>query len=222
MYHPTRAIPRSIVSFDIGYRNLAHVKLDHHNSVVEWVRTDLQLEDFHPSKTVPVIRNYMKQCILPMLDDGVETIMLEQQRYRQNSAPNVFEHTIRVNSIEAMLWYALYEAVDGRSISLESISRQAVDRMWRSEWEEVHPLPEDTSAPQRNRHKKIACVKLVDHWLDEGERIHLSRPELKATFKAEKKKDDMADCLLQAMTWYRWRQTSVDYIQECYDAIYSH
>ncbi|KAI8142734.1 ribonuclease H-like domain-containing protein [Fennellomyces sp. T-0311] len=165
------------------------------------------------------MHNYIKDWIQPILDEGVGAIVLEQQRYRQNSAPAVFEHTIRVNSIEAMLWYALYESVHDRSIAMEPVSRKAVDRMWQSEFEQVHTPPESPTSAQRNRYKKAACVKLVDHWLDDEHKVHVSRPELKDAFRMEKKQDDMADCLLQAMTWYRWRQASLEYIQEYYDHV---
>ncbi|KAG2221766.1 hypothetical protein INT45_003406 [Circinella minor] len=221
-FNPERSIPKSILSFDVGYRNLAHVKLDHNNTIMEWCRTDLQLENFHPSAAAPIMRNYVQKQILPMLKDGVrvEAIVMEQQRYRDNGSPNVFEHTIRVNTIEAMLWYALYEvmASSTSSVVMEAISRQAVDRIWREDWEQViSPPPPDSTRAKMNRYKKKACVALVKDWLekDDTSLIRVNRQELTDGFLYETKQDDMADTLLQAMAWYRWRHGSLKYIQKC-------
>ncbi|KAI9496541.1 ribonuclease H-like domain-containing protein [Zychaea mexicana] len=221
-FDPESSIPKSILSFDVGYKNLAHVKLDCNNTITEWCRTDLQLENFHPSASAPIMRSYVHELILPALKDGsVKAIVMEQQRYRENGGHNVFEHTIRVNTIEAMLWYALYEAIGGRQLSspyvvLEAVSRPAVDRMWRADWEQVTPPPPpDSTKAKMNRYKKLACVKLVKHWLEEDKMVRVDRQELWDNFIQEKKQDDMADCLLQAMSWYRWRHSALEYMQQC-------
>ncbi|KAI9269297.1 ribonuclease H-like domain-containing protein [Phascolomyces articulosus] len=220
---PNETIPKSILSFDVGYRNLAHVKLDHQHNILEWRRTDLQLENFHPSVAAPLMRNYVQELIVPMLRDGmhVGAIVIEQQRYRDNSSHSVFEHTIRVNTIESMLWYALYEIVDtvstsSSSVVMEAIARPAVDRIWRADWEQVTPPPpEGSTKAKMNRYKKQACVQLIKHWFEKNTTIRVGRQELMDVFLNEKKQDDMADALLQAMSWYRWRHSALQYIEQC-------
>lgn len=222
VFVPERVIPATIVSFDLGYRNLAHVRLDSENNILQWVRVDLELTDFHPSVSAPAVRRYVKQYIEPLLvadDKPVGAIVVEQQRYRENGGFAVLEHTIRVNSIEAMLWYALHDVLERRGTkvaNMDAIPRQGVDRVWRPAWEPLMPIPLKPSRfkkPSTYHHKKQACSRLVGQWLQNGQVVQCNSDDLKDMFLLERKKDDLSDCLLQGLTWYQWRKFTLKYIQ---------
>ncbi|KAI7882279.1 ribonuclease H-like protein [Lichtheimia hyalospora FSU 10163] len=217
-------VPTSVVSLDLGYRNLAHVHLRHDNTIIAWDRIDLDIPEessFHPSVSAPFVRRYIQSSLEPLLfskNDNVGAVLVEQQRYREGGAAAVLETTIRVNCVEAMLWYALYDMVDRhdslRTIPLMAIQRQAVDRVWAPDWEKFITPSLSKSKKSKTYQKKQACSRLVEQWLQEDQVVKCRNTQIKDAFIQQGKKDDLSDCLLQAMTWYQWRRFMVDYIQD--------
>ncbi|KAI9013969.1 ribonuclease H-like domain-containing protein [Phycomyces nitens] len=203
-YVRQRALPSSVLSFDLGYRNLAFCHLDSNNTIRNWIRADLELPSFHPSITAPLVRQFIQTKIGPWIDK-VGAVVVEQQRYRSGGAHSVLESTIRVNAIEAMIWYGLEEVRTANIIVMEPIQRGAVDKAWD---EALEGLTDDSL--RRYYGKKKACVGLVNGLIDKQD-IHCP-DEILNSFRQEKKQDDLGDSLLQAMTWYKWRRFALDQI----------
>ncbi|KAI8376535.1 ribonuclease H-like domain-containing protein [Radiomyces spectabilis] len=202
-------LPSSVLSVDLGYRNLAFVQLTKNNTVKAWSRVDLELPSFHPSVAAPLVREFVKSRLMPLMP-STGAIAVEQQRARSNGSFGVFEVTLRVNCVEAMLWCALHEVTEGRSMPKEAIPRQIVDGYWKDTLLQFASDP--STAKLTGKDKKQAGTRLVEHWLENNHTIHCS-DTLKAQFAQESKKDDLSDCLLQALTWYQWRRFILEYTQ---------
>ncbi|KAI9472365.1 MAG: ribonuclease H-like domain-containing protein [Benjaminiella poitrasii] len=205
-------LSRSILSFDVGYRNLAYCILDSDAKIVDWARVDLELPGFHPSVVAPIIRQFVRS-----LDDrvrGVDRVLVERQRARTGGGHAVLEVTLRVNCVEALLWCSLMEVTELRPVPMTPIPRQIVDRVWQSQLVTViGHNPALQSLRSKTTQKKRATASLVQHWLETNTVVDCSQ-ELKDMFYKEKKQDDLGDCLLQALTWYEWEKYSQQFISK--------
>ncbi|KAI7865373.1 ribonuclease H-like domain-containing protein [Spinellus fusiger] len=209
-YDRSRVVSESVLSFDLGYRNLAFCHLKG-NDIVRWSRVDLALPSFHPSVTAPLVRQFVQQHLQPWIHE-VQAVIIEQQRYRSGGAHTVLESTIRVNSIEAMLWYALGEMELPPTCSMEPVLRASVEATWAESMDLYVPL-----CVANTLKKKKAGVMVVDGWLKD---LVLNCPEdLWEQYDGEKKKDDMCDSLLQAKAWYQWRKYTASEIDHVIQSI---
>ncbi|ORE03983.1 ribonuclease H-like protein [Rhizopus microsporus var. microsporus] len=205
--------PSSILSFDLGYRNLAYCVVTQDATILDWARIDLELTTFHPSVVAPVVRKFIKDRIEYNMKT-VDLVLVEQQRARSNGSWTVLEHTLRVNSIEGMIWYGLYETANNikrPDLDMIALSRQKVDAAWESE---LQRAAAQTAVNNRTTYKKKqAAVRLVQNWLNEKENSAIKLDDrLKDMFREEPKKDDLSDCLLQALAWYKWQQFKQNYV----------
>jgi hypothetical protein len=216
----TKKARSSVLSFDLGYRNLAYCHLSRDAKILDWARVDLDLPSFHPSVIAPVVRQFIRNKVLNNLKVA-DMVLVEQQRARSGGSFAVLESTLRVNCVEAVLWGGLCEAADlvkRPELKMAPLIRQSVDRVWQAELDAV--ILEN---PQRFSkikagyyHKKQAGSLLVQKWLDTNTVVNCSE-EFKTMFGAEKKKDDLSDCLIQALAWYKWERFSKNYIENFID-----
>lgn len=221
--HCASAAPRpsSILSFDLGYRNLAYCHLSADKTVLDWARVDLDLPSFHPSVVAPIVRQFIQKRVLQKLEVA-DRVLVEQQRARSNGSFNVLETTIRVNCVEAILWSGLYEGIDriNRPVDMTPVLRQNIDRAWKDEIQQV--IEEDLGSLSKLKssyeQKKRAGVYLVQKWLDTDAMVTCS-DALKEMYATEKKKDDLSDCLVQALTWYKWESYTKSFIQQQEDLL---
>ncbi|ORZ12629.1 ribonuclease H-like domain-containing protein [Absidia repens] len=216
-----RLLPSSVLSFDLGYRNLAFVQLTRQKNIKTWQVVDLELKTFHPSTMAPLVRKFVHENIQSLFPH-IGHVVIEQQRARSGGSHGIFEHTLRVNTVEALLWCALDEINHNSKVTvpMEPILRQPVDKYWQEDlelaWITAHQLQQQTTLTEDDSTKKItnkkkAAVLLVNEWLEQ--QTPVSCPEdLVSMFLATKKKDDLSDCLLQAAAWYRWRENSIKYL----------
>lgn len=207
----------SVLSFDLGYRNLAFCHLSKDAEILDWARVDLDLPSFHPSVTVPIIRQFIKDRIQDNLKTA-DRVLIEQQRARTGSSFGILEPILRVNSVEAILWGGLYEAVDKMNrpqLKIKPVLGQAVNSLWQPELDQVIADNPDRFSKMKvgYYHKKQVSTLLVQYWLDTNTVIKCS-DQFRAMFKAEKKKDDLSDCLIQALAWYRWSNFSKEYTKK--------
>ncbi|CEP14451.1 hypothetical protein [Parasitella parasitica] len=207
----------SILSFDLGYRNLAYCHLSADRTVLDWARVDLDLPSFHPSVVAPIVRKFIKDKVLENLKVA-DRVLVEQQRARTASSVGVFEHTLRVNCVEAVLWCGLLEAIDKTkhtTINIHPTLRHSIDRVWKDELETiVSETPSKFSKTKPGQYqKKLAGTMLVQKWLDTDTVVTCS-DHFKQMYAQEKKKDDLSDCLVQALTWYQWESYSKTFVQQ--------
>lgn len=212
----------SVLSFDLGYRNLAYCHLDQDANIIDWARVDLDLPSFHPSVIAPVVRQFIRDKVLENLK-ATDMVVVEQQRARTGGSFSVLESTLRVNCVEAVLWGGLYEAADlikRPDLRMAPLLRQTVDRTWLPELEIV--VAENPDRFKKIKagyyHKKQVGTLLVQKWLDTRTVVHCSN-EFRTMYHNEKKKDDLSDCLIQALAWYKWDKFSKSYIKNFIDEI---
>jgi hypothetical protein len=213
-----QANPRSssVLSFDVGYRNLAYCHLTNDARVLDWARVDLDLPSYHPSVVAPVVRQFIQDKVQHNIS-ATDRVVIELQRARTAGAHSVLESTLRVNCVEALLWCGLYEAADKTQrpqLPMMALARQNVDRVWQQELDAV--VEENAGQFSKIKmgyyRKKQAGAALVQKWLDTNTVIQCD-DRFKAMFDEEKKKDDLSDCLIQALSWYKWEAFSREYVQ---------
>ncbi|KAK0732694.1 mitochondrial resolvase Ydc2, partial [Apiosordaria backusii] len=176
------------------------------------------------SLTYSLISNYL----LPLKPTH---ILIERQRFRTGNASNIFEWTIRVNTLEAML-HACFATLKGVNLfngTVISISPKTVAGY-------LFPNPGKTSSEETETGKrktlnpyqimKANKVSMLGEWLQQGKLIKpkeqgaemahgfLSAWKAKGTRKKKGeevlgpgvKLDDLSDSVLQGMVWLQWQR----------------
>jgi hypothetical protein len=214
--HQTNSQAASVLSFDVGYRNLAYCHLSHDARVLDWARVDLELPSYHPSVVAPVVRQFIQDKVQHNLSLA-DCVVVELQRARTAGAHSVLESTLRVNCVEALLWCGLYEAAEKAQrpqLPMVALARKNVDRVWQEELDTV--VEENAGHFSKMKagyyRKKQAGTALVQKWLDSNTVVQCD-DRFKTMFAEEKKKDDLSDCLIQALSWYKWEAFSREYVE---------
>ncbi|KAG1471600.1 hypothetical protein G6F56_002036 [Rhizopus delemar] len=207
---------QSVLSFDLGYRNLAFCHINQDATVLDWARVDLKLSEFHPSTMAPIVRKFLAERVEENLKTS-DVVIAERQRARSCGAKEVLEHILRVTAVEGMLWSGLHETAERlkkSELTFVAQGRQQVDVSLADDLQAV--MNDDVMRFAKIKRpgyaKKQASISLVQKWLYDVEKppIHVS-DELKMMFAQESKKDDLSDCLLQAVVWYKWRDFRRNY-----------
>lgn len=217
---PTSSASR-ILSIDMGIRNLAYCVLDlpagKRPQVLAWTRTAIPIPESIALQAFAAAAHTLATDLLAEWEP--EYVLIERQRWRSAGGTAVQEWTIRVNTIEAMLhstFYCLHASEMKWDGTVESVDPGRVARLW---------------APERKGRTTAAQVKklkkeVVREWLRLGGVVKLGNASVERTAELvaiadtkgatksdgtkleaeEKKVDDLADCLLQAMAWRKWQQ----------------
>ncbi|KAM0809563.1 putative Mitochondrial resolvase Ydc2 catalytic domain-containing protein [Seiridium cardinale] len=160
-------------------------------------------------------------------------ILIERQRFRSGGGAAVQEWTLRVNTLEAMIYSTLntLKKCGHWQGDIIPISPKRVGPFW-IEDTAIHDAAEpDGKEPKsrknaKARHKK-AKIDLVGNWLLDGKitptdqaqvvsKSYLDRWQGKRAKKPSteavglageplQKLDDLADCLLQGLAWLKWQ-----------------
>lgn len=190
--------------------------------------TPVLIEDFSPARLSLLAVDLIANRLLPLRPD---VVILEQQRFRSQGGTGVFEWTLRVNSLESML-YAVFTTMralgqwpDGR---LEGVvARNVLDFMVAQEGMAVVATDaaaaggeEENSGDNKKVKKDIigrmlrsrkrvqiaegadAVEEVAREYLEKWERVG-KRGKTGANVK---KMDDLADCLLQGLAFLRWQE----------------
>jgi Mitochondrial resolvase Ydc2 / RNA splicing MRS1 len=196
-----KIVPESVISIDVGYRNLAFAHVTKDNQVLRWQRVDLDIDNHHPSHSAISVTRFVRQQLLTKREKEC-AIVIERQRFRSMGGHSVLEHTLRVNMVEAMLWSAL-QCMTGPEMAKEAINAIAVEKYWSMTEPDFSTLS-SADSKTASRSKKKRSQDLVTHWLDSNALDCSS--SLRAMFSAEKKKDDLSDSLIQGVAWLNWRK----------------
>lgn len=185
------------------------------------------VEDFSPARLSQLAVDLVLDRLLPLRPD---VVTLERQRFRTVGGSGVFEWTLRVNSLESMLYAALatlhrlgrwpagrIEGVVARNVlEFMAVQEGAAGAIW-----------EKTRQDDNKRIKK----DIIGRMLQTGEGVRIAvgeegaeetnvcvvREEYveqwsgngkrgKAGTESRKKLDDLADCLLQGIAFIRWQE----------------
>ncbi len=194
------------------------------------VTTSSPKEAFDPA----TYSQYAYDLVTTLLKDLKPThILIERQRFRSMGGSAVQEWTLRVNMFEAMI-YAVLKTYSERGFwegVVHPIAPSKVSNFWITKRQGAR----NEGPGSKSAKTKIAKIKLVKEWLEDGGRFELRRATArlgeaylkKMTVKNGKssvkqklsgsearhvaqdevgKLDDLADCLLQGMAWIKWEQ----------------
>lgn len=193
--------PRRILSIDMGVRNLAFCKLNlggGQPTVERWSVMELDGLRFEQPHFGRMAVDLLKGVGL----DAVDTILIERQRMRSNGLRNVPEWIVRVNLLEAMVHALLQSHLDRAEYdyTVVSVLPSRVMNYW------IRPSTPTVAANPNARYRltKTAKVDLVSAWLGQDEKPFTLDPDAARTIASLKKKDDLADALLQALAWTQW------------------
>lgn len=181
--------------------------------------TPVLFEDFSPARLSLLAVHLITDRLLPLRPD---VVIMEQQRFRSNGGSAVFEWTLRVNSLECML-YAVFatmrslgkwpdgrlEGVVARNVQEFMIAQEGTGAMEEMDTGDNKKLKKDIVGRMLQRRDGVRIAedavlaeKIAKEYLEKWER-HGKRGK---TGLDVKKMDDLADCLLQGLAFIRWQE----------------
>lgn len=177
-----------IVSFDIGLKNLACCCLtcEEKSRVLHWDIHPLMAED---RKTKPTI-NQLSMTIFKVMDDivskvpTVDYVLIENQPSRINGAMKTIQMIIY-----SYFQYKKYKENQITDVLLISANRKTIDHPYEINMEEC-------KSSNKYTQRKWKSVQLTDKYIEQND-------SLKTILKNHKKKDDLCDAFLQAISWMR-------------------
>lgn len=189
--------PGPIISIDLGLCNLAAceiIEMEESKSIykiLNWNKFDLKLPDiYNPLKYAETVKKFVEKDLLK--DFKGERVFIERQRHRSGSNSAVLETIMRLAIVEAQLHCFLNEKVETVPVNSSSVAK-------------FFNLP-------IGKEKKSAAVKVVKELL-KTERV-LTNPSIEMLFLKERKQDDLADSLLQAIASLEFRKNCREYIKK--------
>lgn len=189
--------PGPILSMDLGLCNLAACEIVEQEEsksiykILNWNKFDLKLpEVYNPLKYAETVKKFVENDLLK--DFKGEKVFIERQRHRSGSNSAVLETIMRLAILEAQLHCFLNEKVETIPVNPGSVAR-------------FFNLP-------TGKEKKLAAVKVVKELL-KTERV-LTSPSIEMFFLKEKKQDDLADSLLQAIASLEFRKNCREFIKK--------
>ena len=187
--------PQSVLSMDLGLCNLAACELEVVDSeryrIVSWNKFNLGLpEIYNPLKYAENIKSFVEKDLLSAFKG--RHIFIERQRHRSGSNSAVLETIMRLAILEAQLHCYLSEKYETVPINPGSVAK-------------YFNLPV-------GREKKSAAVYQVKEMLKLGQNLTCPA-ELQSYFLGQKKQDDLADSLLQAIASVQFRKNCHEFME---------
>jgi hypothetical protein len=204
-----------ILSIDVGYRNIAYAVVTPSLELVDWQLTNIEVDSSYEPSTYAVAVNQFIDA-LP-LHLGIGTCLVERQRFRSNNMHIIPEPVLRANVIEAMLHALLRK----KNIPVESVRPDHVARYFPQAFDaaELEAVTSESKSKtkstkksaktgkrtkRKQKQKKNNSVTLVASLLNRNDVLKCSE-SLREHFMDNSKRDDLSDCLLQAIAWLQWR-----------------
>ncbi|KAK2606963.1 hypothetical protein N8I77_005679 [Diaporthe amygdali] len=183
--------------------------------------TPVLMEDFSPARLSALAVDLILNRLLPLRPD---IVTLEQQRFRQMGGSGVYEWTLRVNSLESMLYAVLtllretgqwqgqgrIEPVVARNVLEFMVVR---DRAAGLDVEDIWGRGADNKKVKKGiigRALASAESVVVEKGVEAVAAEYLDEWQGKKSFQRKadrmKKLDDLADCLLQGLAFIQWQE----------------
>lgn len=201
-----------ILSFDVGTRNLSYCLVENEPfRVLQWEVVDTHKEIGHACKTIEDKKRAVLHCLcarreqLLQLAEG-DSVVIEQQPFgagRGSPTMNIIAHTIGA--------FFLLSHPDATPVfSVRQVSARAkfsiVEGRWGGTWGGTAPAPAalETNDKKRKRQLEHARYKFNKaRSVQFCESLFAAQASLESwreMFDGSKKKDDLADALLQALS----------------------
>lgn len=198
-------IPRRILSYDMGIRNLAFCVVDppkdlHSPTCKQVYRTSAwKRKQFEVPTSSVEFAALAKDIVSEILKahPGIDTILIEKQRWRSANMSSVQQWTVIVNTFEAMLHASFACLMDPKKQKVESVSPAQVSSYW--DLKEVSK-PNRPKVLQAMLDQKLLQVKGDTAMWEEK--------------RGMGKKDDLTDCFMQAVAWTRWMENRRRFVEE--------
>lgn len=199
-------------------------------------------EDFTPASLSTIATSLVRDQLLPLKPTRV---LIERQRFRSGGGPSVLEWTVRVNTLEAML-YAVFATLrsmkqwDGEVIPIEP--RRVGPYLLTQAGTIQHA---DFAKKTKAENKKLK-IDLLSGWLQNGQEVELANAQVRAMAEAYlhrlkksprskkladtpretglegsaklAKLDDLADSLLQGVAFLEWEGNKASMLEHGVEA----
>jgi hypothetical protein len=186
---------KSVISIDIGLSNLAYAHLSQDGDLLAWESQIVQFSKCHYLPDyVPTIQEFVQQIRCTIRNEGSDPadvgFLLERQA-QITTSEFMFQSIFRSLVVEAMLHSQLYP-------SAVSVTPKKVQSFFE--------LP-------TGKDKRKASVALISAWMA-GQQGNCDRqvtlPRIsqahRIMFQQTKKKNELTDCLAQAVAYFEWQK----------------
>jgi hypothetical protein len=190
--HNWLKLNRRIVSIDIGLRNIAYADIDVSTMRInDWRRVDLGIGCGGIGVITPLVVQFAETL---QIDKGTR-ILIEEQRTRTAGGPMI-QTVFRANMVSAQLFAMFFskaQLMPPKAISAASGIKEKASQ---------------STSGSRYLVKKRTAITVARGYINDGV-FEIDR-RLKSYFECEKKKDDLADALVQANIYMVWKRNAVD------------
>lgn len=181
--------PEKIYSLDLGTKNLACCRLTRDFQIEHLQLHNLGFPDsFDPIAYAAIVKDFTKTHLI---SKECYPVVIERQRYRTAGGRAIPESILKVNMVEVMLHcFLLNQTIP--------VTPQRVALYF------GHP---------EGKPKKAASVKLVSEMLSDR-RIKWADEAGKKIWEMPGKKDDLSDCILQGVAYFKWKTAASAFLAQ--------